>query len=100
MLDRLLQVERLLSQLTDVVKKGNWETIPDIGFELVERLEWLKTIDKGSMNTPLRIKQLGEIQRQLELNAKSCLARLEQIKPLIDAFAKKPAPSPDDHRLT
>jgi len=98
-LDRLLHLEGLLSELTDIAKRGDWETIPDIENELAEELEWLRTIDRVSMNTPSRIKQLGSIQRQLELNSKSCSARLEQIKPLIDAFAKKPTSSPDDHGL-
>lgn len=94
-LDTLRHIEGLLSELKDIAKRGNWETVPDFASELAEKLEWLRSIDRASMNTPSRLALLENIHSQLELNAKSCAVRLEQIKPLIEAFTKKTPTSQD-----
>jgi hypothetical protein len=93
--ESLCQIERLLSDLAELAKRGDWERVPDIENELSKKLARLRTTDWSAVSSPSLIKQLRSIQQQLDANTESCSVRLEQIRPLIVAFSKKQAISPD-----
>ena len=92
--EALENLDRVMDQLLNVLRQGNWDSLPDLESSLLPALD---AIQRAGSATPAawETKKIVTLQQKLEEAMRECQERKSQIAPLLDSLDRIREKSPD-----